>query len=72
MSREKITEDTTLEEVLRHREYVSILMKCGLPCSTCPVARFEMGELKIGDAARRYGIDINRLLKELNQAIRER
>jgi len=72
MSRAKITEDTTLEEVLRHREAIPILMKCGLPCATCPVARFEMGELKIGDATRRYGIDVNSLLKELNQAIRER
>ena len=72
MSRAKITEDTTLEEVLRHREAIPVLVKCGLPCSTCPVARFEMGELKIGDATRRYGIDVNSLLKELNQAIRER
>lgn len=70
MSREKITEDTTLEEVLRHREAIPILMKYGLPCCACPLARFEMGRLKIGDAARRYGIDVNSLLKELNEVIR--
>lgn len=72
MSREKITQDTTLEEVLRHREAIPVLVKCGLPCSTCPVARFEMSKLKIGDATRRYGIDVNSLLEELNQAIRDR
>lgn len=72
MSREKIREDTTLEEVLRHREAIPILMKYGLPCSACPLARFEIGRLKIGDATRRYGIDVNSLLKELNQTIRGR
>lgn len=69
MSKEKITEDATLEEVLMHREAVPILMKYGLPCVGCPLARFEMGKLKIGDASRRYGVDVNSLLKELNEAI---
>ena len=72
MSREKITEDTTLEEVLRHREAIPILIKYGLPCSACPLARFEMGRLKIGDVTRRYGIDVNSLLKELNETVRKR
>lgn len=72
MSREKITEDTSLEEVLRHREAIPILVKYGLPCSGCPLARFEMGRLKVGDVTRRYGIDINSLLNALNQAIRGR
>ncbi len=70
MSREKIAEDTTLEEVLRHREAIPILMKYGLPCPTCPLAQFEMSRLKIGDITRRYGIDVNSLLKELNEVIR--
>ncbi len=66
---EKITEDTSLEELLKKREVVMVLLKYGLPCLTCPMARFEMGRLKIGEVARAYNIDVKALLKELNKAV---
>lgn len=71
MSREKITEDTTLEEILRHPGTGSTLVKHGIHCPTCPFARFEMGRLKIGDVARNYGVDVDNLLKELNETVRK-
>ena len=67
----KITEDTTLEELLRRRETISVLFKYGLPCLTCPMARFEMGNLKIGEVARAYNIDVKALLEDLNKAVGE-
>jgi len=67
----KITEDTTLEELLKRRETISVLFKYCLPCLTCPMARFEMGNLKIGDVARAYNIDVKALLEDLNRAISE-
>ena len=66
---EKITEDTPLEELLKKREAVMVLFKYGLPCLTCPMARFEMGRLKIGEVARAYNIDVKALLEELNKAV---
>jgi len=65
----KFTENSTLEEILRHPKTSSILVKYGIYCPTCPYARFEMAVLKIGDVAKNYGVDINSLLKDLNEAI---
>ncbi|RLI31498.1 disulfide oxidoreductase [Candidatus Bathyarchaeota archaeon] len=68
----KITEETTLGEVLQHPECVPILVKHRLPCISCPMAQAEMGFLKLGDIARAYGIDAESLIKELNEAIEEK
>jgi len=71
MSKKFITEKSTLEEVLKYDESLPILMKYGLPCLTCPIAKIEMRNLKIGEAARMYGINVEKLIKELNEAIRK-
>ena len=72
MSEEKITEDTTLEEILKYPRTGSTLVKHGIYCPTCPFAGFEMGRLKIGDVARNYGVNVDNLLKELNETVRKR
>ncbi|RJS69517.1 disulfide oxidoreductase [Candidatus Bathyarchaeota archaeon] len=69
MSKEKITENTTLEKILRYPGTSSVLVKHGIYCPTCPYARFEMAMLKIGDVARSYGANLDVLLKELNEAV---
>jgi hybrid cluster-associated redox disulfide protein len=69
MSSEKVTEDTTVEEILRYPGTSSTLVKHGIHCPTCPFAQFEIGRLKIGDVARNYGVDLDALLKELNEAV---
>jgi len=71
LSKKRITEDTTLEDILRHPETSSILVKHGIYCPTCPFARFEMGKLRIGDVARTYRVNINNLLKELNETLKK-
>lgn len=63
----KITKDTTLEKILKLKGADKILEKYNLPCLHCPMARMEMGSLKLGDICKTYGIDINELLKELNK-----
>ena len=68
----KITEETTLGEVLQHPECIPILVKHRLPCISCPMAQAEMGFLKLGDIAKAYGIDAESLIKELNEAIKEK
>lgn len=67
MKKDKFTENTTLAEVLKHPKADDILSKYNLPCLHCPMAKFEMETLKIGEIAKMYGIDIKNLLKELNK-----
>lgn len=58
-----ITADTTIEEVLmRYPRASEIFLKYGLDCIGCQVAEFE----SIGHASRVYGIDLEALLKDLN------
>jgi len=65
----KITKDTTLAEILEIERVEKILAKYNLPCLTCPLAELEMENLKIGQVCKMYGIDTEKLLKELNELI---
>ncbi len=64
---EKITKGTILVEILEFPEAEKILAKHNLPCLGCPFVKLEMENLKIGEACKIYGIDIESLLKELNE-----
>jgi len=64
--KEKITENTTLAEILAKPQLGKILTKYNLPCLGCPLAKYEMENLKIGEVCKMYGIDLSKLLKELN------
>jgi len=63
----EITENTTLAEILEKPELVKILAKYNLPCLTCPFAKMEMENLKIGQVCQMYDINAEKLLKELNE-----
>ena len=62
----RITKGTTLAEILKLPGAEKILAKYNLPCLSCPFAKFEMENLKIGDVCQMYRIDLESLLKELN------
>ncbi len=64
----KITKTTTLEKVLEIPNVEQILSKYKVPCLTCPMAKFEMASLRIGDICKMYGIDEKEFLLELNKA----
>ncbi|KUO39507.1 MAG: hypothetical protein AVW06_03785 [Hadesarchaea archaeon DG-33-1] len=66
----RITEDTTLDQILKFPEARNILAKYNLPCLHCPMAAYEMGMLKIGEVAKMYGISIEDLLRDLNKSLR--
>ena len=68
-TQKKITSETTLEKILKYSQAEKILVKYKLPCLGCPMAVYEMGTLKIGQAAKMYNIDLKNLLKELNAVI---
>jgi len=67
---EKITKDTNLAEILKNPKLEEILMKYNLPCLTCPFAKVEIENLKIGQVCQLYDIDAEKLIKELNEAIK--
>jgi len=69
--KEKITENTTLAEILEKPELMKILEKYNLPCLGCPFAKLEMENLKIGEVCQMYGIDLENLLKELNRGLKK-
>ena len=63
----KFTKDTTLAEVLKKKGAEKILAKYDLPCLTCPMAKFEIENLKLGRVCKMYGINLEKLLGELNK-----
>jgi len=63
----KITKDKTLAEILEKPELVKVLVKYNLPCLSCPFAKMEMENLKIGQVCQMYDINVEKLLKELNK-----
>jgi hypothetical protein len=63
----KFTKDTILAEVLEKKGAEEILAKYNLPCLTCPMARFEIENLKLGEVCKMYKINFKKLLEELNK-----
>lgn len=62
----KINKETTLEKILNQKGAEEILKKHNLPCLSCPMASAELGFLKLGDVAKMYDLDLEKILKELN------
>ena len=67
MSKQKITKDTVLEKVLELKGAENVLSKHSVPCLHCPMAQMELNTLKLGQICKNYGIDLEKLLKELNK-----
>ena len=68
----EVTKDTFLIEVLEDDKTKKVLEKYQLPCLSCPLASLRLGSLKIGEFCEIYQIDLENLLEELNQAIKEK
>ena len=67
----KFTKDTALAKILKIPEAERILVKYNLPCFGCPLAQYEMENLKIGQVCEMYGIDGQKLIKDLNKVYKE-
>jgi hybrid cluster-associated redox disulfide protein len=60
-----ITADMSIIEVVqKHPNTISVFMRHGLGCIGCAMARFE----NIREGAEVHGIDVDALVKDLNQA----
>ena len=62
----KITEKTTLNKILEQKNGEEILAKNGVPCISCPMAKFEIDKLEIGEVCKMYKLNLEKILKELN------
>jgi len=56
-----------LAEIIKDPKKEEMLRKFNLPCLTCPMASVEVGTLKLGEVCQLYGINLEKLLKELNK-----
>ncbi|MCX6760634.1 MAG: hypothetical protein NTZ84_00800 [Candidatus Nealsonbacteria bacterium] len=65
----KITKNTVLSDILADQKMAEILVKHNLPCLSCPFAKYEMEQLKIGEVCKQYGIKDEKLLEELNSSL---
>jgi hypothetical protein len=65
----KFTKNTTLGKILEKPGAEQILLKYRVPCLSCPMSKFEIEDLEIGKVAELYGLDLDSLLKELNEKI---
>ncbi len=63
----KINENTTVEKALEKKGAERILKKHKFPCLGCPMAQMEMKSLKLGQVCDMYGLNKERLLKDLNE-----
>lgn len=66
----KITKKTTLEEIFAIKGAKETLAKFNLPCLSCPMASEEISKLQIGNVAEIYGLDLEKIIKELNKLVK--
>jgi len=67
----KISKDTILSEILNDKKAEKVLLKYNFPCLGCPFAKMEMENLKIGDVCKMYSIDLEALIKDLNEIYKD-
>ena len=63
----KITKEMKIEEILqKHPETLSVFLKHGFHCLGCAAASFE----NLADGAAAHGINVEKIVEELNKAIK--
>ena len=63
----KVTEKTTLRKIIEQKGGAEVLSENGVPCLGCPMAEMEIDRLKIGKVCKMYGLNLEKILKELNK-----
>jgi len=68
MAEGTITEDMNIKEVIeKHPEVSPVFAKYNMGCIGCIAASFE----KIKDITAVHGVDVNKFVEELNEAMNE-
>ena len=63
----KVTKKTTLAKIIEAKGADKVLVDNGVPCLSCPMSQFEIDKLAIGDVCKMYGLNLEKILKELNK-----
>lgn len=67
IKQKKITADMSFAELIReHPEAVKVFLKHGMHCIGCPMAMRET----IAEGAQAHGLDVKKLIDELNKSIK--
>lgn len=61
-----VSASTVLEKIMQIKGAEKILAKNKVPCLSCPMVSFEVDKLKIGEICKSYGLNLPKILKELN------
>lgn len=62
-----ITQKTKLAKIMELPKGEEVLAENGVPCVSCPMAKFELDKLEIGQVCQMYGLDLKKILEELNK-----
>jgi hypothetical protein len=65
-----IDRDTVLSRIMEYPLAEDILRKYNFPCLSCPMAKFELETLTLGQVSGAYGLDLENMLKDLNAALK--
>lgn len=62
-----VNENTVLADIMEVPEANNILGKYNFPCLHCPMARYEVATLKLGEVCSVYNIDAKKVIEDLNK-----
>ena len=65
--KDDINRDTTLEKVMQIPGAQAILFENHVPCLSCPMGAYEMPMLKLGMVCDMYGLEYDKIVKELKR-----
>jgi len=63
----KYTAKTSLKDIYDKKDGEQILANNGVPCVSCPMAAMEITKLEIGQVCEIYGLDLDKILTDLNK-----
>lgn len=64
----KITKEMSITDIIqKYPQTIDVFMKHGMGCLGCAAARFE----NLGQGAMAHGIDVDKLLTDLNNTVKE-
>ncbi|MCR4442405.1 MAG: DUF1858 domain-containing protein [Peptococcaceae bacterium] len=64
----KITKEMSISEIVqKYPQSIDVFIKHGMGCLGCAAARFE----NLGQGAMAHGIDVDKLIADLNEAVQE-
>lgn len=62
----KITKNTKLEKILEIKGAEKVLHQNRVPCVTCPYMALEVNKLTLGYICKAYKLNMEKILKDLN------